>query len=138
MEFELDVKACHRKKRLTHNGFHFGLMTTKEIIKLFENISVWKRASERAPHKPLLLLMALANCQRRGKRLIPFAEIDGTLRRLLVDFGPYRKSYHTEYPFWRLKNDGIWQLERAELVQTRKSNTDAKKANSISITCLEV
>ena len=33
--------------------------------------------------------------------------IDGELRELLIEFGPGRKSYHPEYPFWRLQNDVV-------------------------------
>lgn len=32
------------------------------------------------------------------------------LSKLLVDFGPVRKSYHPEEPFVRLYKDGIWNL----------------------------
>lgn len=39
-----------------------------------------------------------------------------------------RKSYHPEYPFWRLQNDGVWELYGAEGVSARQSNSDAKKS----------
>lgn len=32
------------------------------------------------------------------------------LKSLLIEFGPYRKSYHPEEPFVRLETDGIWEL----------------------------
>ena len=35
-------------------------------------LTVWKRAEERAPHEPLLLLTALARIQRNSPRLVPF------------------------------------------------------------------
>lgn len=91
-------------------------------------IKVWKRGAERAPHKPLLLLYAMAKCSRNEPRQIPFAEVDEDLRNLLVEFGPSRKSYSPEYPFWRLQNDGVWELVNAENVEARASNTDAKKS----------
>lgn len=34
-------------------------MTEAELIEAFRNLAVWLRGDERAPHKPLLLLMAL-------------------------------------------------------------------------------
>lgn len=40
----------------------------------------------------------------------PFREVDKVLRELLVQFGPPRKTYLTEYHIWRLQNDGIWEL----------------------------
>jgi putative restriction endonuclease len=61
-------------------------------------------------------------------RLIPYSDVDRDLRKLLFEFGPTRSSYHPEYPFWRLQNDGIWELEGAEKVLLRKSSTDARKS----------
>jgi putative restriction endonuclease len=84
-------------------------------------VSVWKRGSERAPHKPLLLLLALAAVQRGEDRLIRYTETDRRLSQLLVEFGPPRKSHHPEYPFWRLQNDGdFWEIpERRKAIERR-------------------
>jgi putative restriction endonuclease len=69
----------------------------------------------RAPHKPLLLLLALAAVQRGESRLMKYDEIHRKLERLLRDFGPQRKSLHPEYPFWRLQNDGeFWDISERE------------------------
>lgn len=70
----------------------------EEIIKLFLNVRGWQRKGERAPHKPLLLLYALAKLLN-GVESLPFRETEQDLRSLLQDFGPTRKSYHPEYPF---------------------------------------
>ncbi len=106
-------------------------MTKDELIKLFERINVWSRGDERAPHKPLLILYALGKCSRGEDQLVPYQEVDVALKSLLIEFGPPRKSFHTEYPFWRLRNDGIWVLKNAENVELRQSNTDAKKSELI-------
>lgn len=84
-------------------------------------VSVWKRGSQRAPHKPLLLLLALAAVQREEARLLHFTDIEKRLTSLLVDFGPPRRSHHPEYPFWRLQNDGdFWEIpERANAAKLR-------------------
>ncbi len=102
-------------------------MTPEEIRRRIRDIAVWKSGGQRAPHKPLLLLMAVARCGR-GERLIPYAEVDEELEQLLREFGPPRKSHHPEYPFWRLQNDGIWTVTDADRLETRKGNTDAKKS----------
>lgn len=104
-------------------------MHQEKLLDLLRNLNVWRRDGERAPHKPLLLLLALAACSRGEPRLMLFAEIDKPLQELLREFGPPRKSFHSEYPFWRLQNDGIWQLSNAEQVQSRASNNDAKKSD---------
>jgi len=103
-------------------------MTPEEIRERFNTITVWQRGSERAPHKPLLALYAIAKLLRGEPRMISYAEIDRDLSRLLVEFGPRRQSYHPEYPFWRLQNDGLWELSQTERLSVRRGNTDAKKS----------
>jgi len=98
---------------------------------LIEGITVWKRGAQRAPHKPLLLLYALARTLRNGDRFIPYTEIDEKLKQLLIDFGPTRKSYHPEYPFWRLQNDGIWELKDANNVRIISSG-DPRRGDLIA------
>jgi putative restriction endonuclease len=101
------------------------------ILERFRNLKVWQRGDERAPHKPLLLLLALGRYASGADRLIKYAEIDKPLKELLELFGPPRKSFHSEYPFWRLQNDGLWELENAEGLEKRNGQTDAKKSELI-------
>ncbi|GAA2417413.1 HNH endonuclease [Actinomadura vinacea] len=69
------------------------------------------RRGERAPHKPLLLLLALARFQQDGGRPIPFSAAEQPLRRLLDEFGPPR-STSPAYPFHHLTNDdAIWVVD---------------------------
>jgi len=98
---------------------------------LFDKMTMWKRGGQRAPHKPLLILLALSYCIQDKERLISFSNIDKKLRQLLIEFGPTRKSYHPEYPFWRLQSDGLWELTNAENVTFREGNSDAKKGDLI-------
>jgi putative restriction endonuclease len=106
-------------------------MQVEEIWKKLSVINTWKRGTQRAPHKPLLLLYALGWYSRNGTRLIPYERIDHDLRELLINFGPSRKSYHPEYPFWRLRNDGIWELENLSQLATRPRNQDLRKSELI-------
>jgi len=105
----------------------FEALLESKIKAQFASLNTWSRGTERAPHKPLLVLLAIGRCVNENQRQIPFGEIDEPLTELLENFGPPRKSFHSEYPFWRLQNDGIWELENAENCEARKSNTDAKK-----------
>ena len=91
-------------------------MDREEIIQTFETLSLWRREGERAPHKPLLVLYAIGRLLRDGVRVIPYSEIDENLERLLREFGPRRANYGTHYPFWRLQNDGIWEITDADRI----------------------
>ena len=46
---------------------------------------------------------------------------------MLIEYGPYRKFYHPEYPFWRLQNDGIWEIEAANNSILKENNQDISK-----------
>ena len=74
-------------------------------------LNTWKRRDQRAVHKPLLTLMLIARAASDASRRIHFAEIADELTRLLKEFGPPRKSYSPEYPFWHLQSDGFWTIE---------------------------
>lgn len=56
---------------------------------------------------------------------MPYAVVQGELKGLLERFGPRRKSTHTEYPFWRMRNDGVWEIDRPDLVTTNPRSGDA-------------
>ena len=107
-------------------------MDREEVFNLFDHINMWKRGGERAPHKPLLILFALGKCSRGEDRWISFSEVNENLKELLVEFGPPRGSIHPEYPFWRLQNDGVWELsEGADRLRRRQNQTDALKSELI-------
>jgi len=104
------------------------MMDPTKLKERMRAIAVWKRGTQRAPHKPLLLLYALGKCLRSEPRMISYAEVDRVLHDLLLEYGPERKSYHPEYPFWRLQNDGIWELSTVKGLELRRGNTDAKRS----------
>lgn len=74
--------------------------------KLRQNVA----RGERAPHKPLLVLLALSRYKAGSPRLMSFSEVEEQLKRLIENFGPMRKSYKPENPFWHLQTDGLWEL----------------------------
>ena len=91
-------------------------------------LRTWSGNGARAPHKPLLALWAIGRCLAGQPRLASFEEVDVALRRLLVSFGPHRKAVHTEFPFWRMRRDDVWEVERPELV-TLTSKGDARPSS---------
>lgn len=92
---------------------------------------MWKRGDQRAPHKPLLLLYALGRCKQGAARLLSFREVNRVLTALLQEFGPPRQAYHPEYPFWRLQNDGVWEVDTSFPLTRRASNSDPLKSELV-------
>jgi len=105
---------------------------TDAILTRFRDLNVWHRRAERAPHKPLLVLLALGRLQTGAERLLPFDEVEQPLSDLLEEFGPPRKSLHPELPFFHLQSDGIWELLEDPRVRQRQGSknplrTDLRK-----------
>lgn len=89
-------------------------MTRSEVIEKFRNITLWKSGDKRAPHKPLLILVALSE-YLKGKKFILYEEVEEKLNQLLFEFGSINnpRSY---YPFVRLSSDGIWTFNKPQII----------------------
>ena len=86
-------------------------MTRQEFLEALKHLNLWKRGTNRAPHKPLLLLWAFGRVRQGAGRLASYErDVEKPLRELLNDFGPWRKVLHPENPFWHLQTEGIWEL----------------------------
>lgn len=102
---------------------------SERLLEAFRSLRVWVRRSERAPHKPLLVLLALGKWVRGDRSGLPFRDIEKPLSDLLDAFGPPRRSVHPEYPFWRLQHDDLWEVTANGSMAPRASNTDPKKTD---------
>jgi putative restriction endonuclease len=96
----------------------------QELLRLVDKINVWKRNGERAPHKPLLFLRALALHCDNPEAAVAFRQIEDELSSLIRNYGPPRRSVHPEYPFWRLQHDGLWEVNVQKPLVTRMGNDD--------------
>lgn len=101
-------------------------MNHHELLTRITALNVWKKGDQRAPHKPLLLLLALGRIHAELPRLIPFDQIDAKLTQLLQDFGPSRASYYPELPFWHLQSDLIWEMPCSTGVLTASGSISKK------------
>jgi hypothetical protein len=73
-------------------------------------------ARRRAPHKPLLLLYALARLKHDRQTEIRFNATEAALQPLLRVYGPWGRQRAGLVPYSRLIRDGLWQLpDRADL-----------------------
>jgi putative restriction endonuclease len=107
-------------------------MTRQTILEQFDRLNVWSRGDLRAPHKPLLVLYALGRWSRGESTDIPFRDAEPVLTALLKEFGPSRQSYHPEYPFWRLQNDGVWTVHAPADLTLRRGHSDPVKSELLA------
>lgn len=85
-------------------------MTREEFLERIADINTWRQGGQRAPHKPLLLLLALGRVLADEERLIPWRYLEPRLRDLLKRFGRPSQTLHPEHPFRRLCNDRLWEV----------------------------
>ncbi len=104
-------------------------MRSTELLDLVENIRMWRQGEQFAPHKPLLMLYAMGQFSL-GREANPFVDVDRDLSQLLMEFGPKRIAVHTEYPFWRLQNDGLWEVRADAPIVARP---DPRKSDLIGL-----
>lgn len=92
------------------------------------DLHTWKKGGQRAVHKPLLTLMLIARAEAGLPGEVRFAEIEEDLAKYLREFGPSRKSYHPEFPFWHLQTDGFWRLRDAGALQKKTGGNSPSRA----------
>ena len=104
-----------------------GTPTDEQVLHAFESVRRAQRDGQWAPHKPLLMLLALARVQRDEPRLVAFSDVDAPMKALLKEFGPSSAPGSRHYPFWHLQSDGdgaVWQLNGpAALLARPKAST---------------
>ena len=94
-------------------------MSRDEILQAFDRMRVWQRGDQRAVHKPLLVLFALARVCAGETTMMDWNEAEPRLKELLEEFGPDGSGNSRHYPFWHLQTDGLWQLEGPPAILAR-------------------
>lgn len=100
-------------------SFNFNVLNESKILEVFANLNVNVRGDIRAPHKPLLTLLAIAKIEA-GEPQVALSSVEEKLKELLVAFGPPSQQPQPELPFWHLRGDGIWQVEGADDLPLQK------------------
>jgi putative restriction endonuclease len=96
-------------------------LTDDQVLQRFSALRQFQRGGHRAPHKPLLILLALGRLSRGEGRMIEFADIEKQLKQVLEEFGP---AGAPQYPFWHLHTDhdgGIWDLGGPATILERRA-----------------
>ena len=112
-------------------------MTPEDLLKRLASVRPHKAHGHRAPHKPLMLLLALGRVRSdRDHRLIPYTVAEARFRELWDDFGRPGRRPNPHYPFWRLRNDnGLWEIpEESSLSTTSKGDLHIEQARDLGVT----
>lgn len=99
-------------------------MTPQQFLETLGKLEVWGHHQQRAPHKPLLLLLMLGKVKQERRHAMRYSELEPELQALLGKFGPERKNHRAYYPFKRLCNDGdgdLWEVEHTDRIRLTSS-----------------
>jgi len=95
----------------------------------------WKSGASRAPHKPLLFLLALGQWQQ-GHKSFTWSFAEPILTNLLHRFGRPAKKQTPENPWARLQADDLWVLNPAPILMngnySAKNLTNQNSKGSLS------
>ncbi len=105
----------------------------QHFLERLQRIVVYRRGETRAPHKPLYLLQCIAGIQHGHPRLRPFAIIEPLLKEALIRFGLKTNSVSPQYPFWRLQNDGLAEVNPSGPYKIRKQSDDPTKSSLLEM-----
>lgn len=83
-----------------------------EVREQFKAIDPHEKEGKRSPHRPLLVLYALGKLEE-GQRRLSFEQVDRDFDDLFEEFGPPHDT-SVKYPFWYLREDGVWEVEEAD------------------------
>jgi predicted restriction endonuclease len=102
-------------------------MTNSEILKLFSSINCARLGDGYAPHKPILILLLLERILNGHGNNFTFAELDHDLKKWLEKYGSNNASNTRNEPFWRLKNDGIWDISAPSDLDSQSNTPTASQ-----------
>ena len=98
-------------------------MTPEQFLERLATVRIDRSHGVRAPHKPLMLLLALGRVGLGPKsRLIPYETADSRFKELWQEFGRPGKQPRAYYPFGRLRNDDrLWEIPEESQLSTGRA-----------------
>lgn len=87
----------------------------EELLDRLSSLRRHQQNGKRAPHKPLLVLLALGRLAETGSSAVPWSVAEKCLGELIAEFGPPSLTARRQSaadPFTRLRSDGVWTLDR--------------------------
>ena len=89
-------------------------LSDDQVLQRLAAFRQYQHDGKRAPHKPLLVMLALGTLQHTGTSAVPWSTAERKLAELIADFGPPSKTGRAQsaaYPFTRLRRDDIWLID---------------------------
>ena len=112
-------------------------MTPEQFLEQLAAVRIDRSHGGRAPHKPLMLLLALARVGFGPEsRLIPYETADKRFKELWREFGRPGTPPRVHYPFGRLRNDDrLWEIPEESLLSTgRGEDLRVSEAKRLGVT----
>lgn len=91
-----------------------AVLSDEEVLDRLASFRQYQQDGKRAPHKPLLVLLALARLEDTGTSAVPWSTAETQLANLIAEFGPPSRTGRAQsaaYPFTRLRRDDIWLID---------------------------
>ena len=103
-------------------------MDREEIARKFETLKVWQRGDEELLTSLCWFCMQLARYFKARTDYSPILRLMNSLEDFCGNSGRSGKQYHPEFPFWRLQNDGVWEIPGADSL-VESSNGDVRRGD---------
>ena len=114
-----------------------AVLTPEQFLERVATVRIDRSHGGRAPHKPLMLLLALGRV-RMGleSRLISYETADAHFKKLWHEFGRPGARPRVHYPFGRLRHDDrLWEIpEELQLSTGRAEEIKVTEAKRLGIT----
>ncbi|MER7534445.1 HNH endonuclease signature motif containing protein [Streptomyces sp. NPDC097704] len=88
--------------------------TEAGLVRRVRDLAPAQRGNGRSLHRPLLLLWAVGQAAAGQPRQQPWTQIRDSVTPLLARYAGGQGSQAALYPFWALRNNGLWEVEGGE------------------------